>query len=74
MCTKNHMMYASGDMECDRHFFVILYWVFFVILGKLIVNKCTLHWNNLQKILKQNLQMMKRSNLKTNVKNYFLTA
>ena len=47
---------------------------FFVILGKLIVNKCTLHWNNLQKILKQNLQMMKRSNLKTNVKNYFLTA
>ena len=47
---------------------------FFVILGKLIVNKCTFHWNNLQKILKQNLQMMKRSNLKTNVRNYFLTA
>ena len=40
--------------------------------GKLIVNKCTLDWNNLQKILKQNFQMMKRSDLKTNIKNYFL--
>ena len=36
------------------------------------VKKCTLDWNNLQKILKQNLQMMKRSVLKTNIKNYFL--
>ena len=39
---------------------------------KSIVNKCTLDWNNLQKILKQNFQMMKRSDLKTNIKNYFL--
>ena len=37
-----------------------------------IVNKCKLDWNNLQKILKQNFQMMKRSDLKTNIKNYFL--
>ena len=28
--------------------------------------------DNLQKILKQNFQMMKRSDLKTNIKNYFL--
>ena len=39
---------------------------------KLIVNKCTLDWSNLQKILKQNFQMMKRSDRKTYVKNYFL--
>ena len=39
---------------------------------KSIMNKCTLDWNNLQKILKQNFQMMKRSDLKTNIKNYFL--
>ena len=39
---------------------------------KSIVNKCTLDWNNLQKISKQNFQMMKRSDLKTNIKNYFL--
>ena len=39
---------------------------------KSIVNKCTLDWNNLQKILKQNFQMMERSDLKTNIKNYFL--
>ena len=39
---------------------------------KSVVNKCTLDWNNLQKILKQNFQMMKRSDLKTNIKNYFL--
>ena len=38
-----------------------------------IVSKCTLDWNNLQKILKQNFQTMKRSDLKSNVKNYFLT-
>ena len=36
------------------------------------MNKCKLDWNNLQKILKQNFQMMKRSDLKTNIKNYFL--
>ena len=28
--------------------------------------------NNLQKSLKQNFQMMKRSDYKTNIKNYFL--
>ena len=39
---------------------------------KSIVNKYTLDCNNLQKILKQNFQMMKRSDLKTNIKNYFL--
>ena len=39
---------------------------------KSILNKCTLDWNNLQKMLKQNFQMMKRSDLKTNIKNYFL--
>ena len=39
---------------------------------KLIVNKCTLDWNNLQKILEQNFQTMKRSDLKCNIKNYFL--
>ena len=39
---------------------------------KSIVNKCTLDWNNLQKILKQNFQIMKRSDLKTNIKSYFL--
>ena len=39
---------------------------------KSIVNKCTLDWNNLQKILKQNFQTMKRSALKSNIKNYFL--
>ena len=39
---------------------------------KSIVNKCILDWNNHQKILKQNLQMMKRSNLKTNIKSFFL--
>ena len=39
---------------------------------KLIVNKCTLDWNNLQKILKQNSQTMKRSDFKSNIKNYFL--
>ena len=39
---------------------------------KSIVNKCTLDWNNLQKILKQNFQTMKRSDLKSNIKNYFL--
>ena len=39
---------------------------------KSITNKCTLDWNNLQKILKQNFQMMKRSDLKTNIKNYVL--
>ena len=39
---------------------------------KSIVNKCTLDWNNLQKISKQNFQMMKRSDLKTNIKKYFL--
>ena len=39
---------------------------------KLIVNKCTLDWSNLQKILKQNFQMMKRSDRKTYIKNYFL--
>ena len=39
---------------------------------KSIMNKCTLDWNNLQKILKQNFQMMKRSDLKTNIKKYFL--
>ena len=39
---------------------------------KSIVNKCTLDWNNLQKILKQNFQIMKRSELKTNIKSYFL--
>ena len=39
---------------------------------KLIVNKCTLDWNNFQKILKHNFQMMKRSDLKTNIKNCFL--
>ena len=39
---------------------------------KSIENKSTLDWNNLQKILKQNLQMIKRSDLKTNIKNYFL--
>ena len=38
---------------------------------KSIVNKFTLDWNNLQKILNQNFQMMKRSDLKTNIKNYF---
>ena len=37
---------------------------------KSIVNKCTLDWNNLQKILKQNFQMMKRPDLKTYIKNY----
>ena len=36
------------------------------------MNKCTLDSNNFQKILKQNFQMMKRSDLKTNIKNYFL--
>ena len=37
------------------------------------VNKFTLGWNNLQKYhIKQNFQMMKRSDLKTNIKNYFL--
>ena len=30
---------------------------------KSVVNKCTLDCNNLQKILKQNFQMMKRSDL-----------
>ena len=39
---------------------------------KSTLNKCTLDWNNLQRILKQNFQMMKRSDLKTNIKNYFL--
>ena len=39
---------------------------------KSIENKSTLDRNNLQKILKQNLQMIKRSDLKTNIKNYFL--
>ena len=39
---------------------------------KSIVNKCTLDWNNLPKILKQNFKLMKRSDLKTNIKNYFL--
>ena len=39
---------------------------------KSIGNKCTLDWNNLQKILKQNFQMMKRSDVKTNIRNYFL--
>ena len=39
---------------------------------KSIVNKCTLDSNNLRKILKQNFQMMKRSDFKTNIKNYFL--
>ena len=39
---------------------------------KLIVNKCTLDWNNLQKILKRNFQTMERSALKCNIKNYFL--
>ena len=39
---------------------------------KPIVKKCTLDWNNLQKILKQNFQMMKRSDLKSNIKNYFV--
>ena len=39
---------------------------------KSIMNKCTLDWNNLQKILKQTFPMMKRSDLKTNIKNYFL--
>ena len=38
---------------------------------KSIVNKCTSDRNNLQKI-KQNFQMMKRSELKSNIKNYFL--
>ena len=38
---------------------------------KSIVNKCTLDWNNLQKIFKQNFQMMKRSDVQTNIKNYF---
>ena len=43
------------------------------IYGRIsIVNKCTLDWNNLQKILKQNFQMMKRSGIKTNISNYFL--
>ena len=32
----------------------------------------SLDWNNLQKILKQNFQMLKRSDFKTNIKNYFL--
>ena len=44
----------------------------FVDMKRSIVNKCTLDWNNLQKILKQNFQMMKRSDLKTNIENYFL--
>ena len=39
---------------------------------KLIVNKCTLDWNNLQKILKQNFQTIKRSDRKCNINNYFL--
>ena len=39
---------------------------------KLIVNKCTLDWNNLQKVLKRNFQTMERSALKCNIKNYFL--
>ena len=39
---------------------------------KSIMKKCTLDWNNLQKILKQKFQMVKRSDLKTNIKNYFL--
>ena len=38
---------------------------------KSIVNKCTLDWNNFKKN-KQNFQMMKRSDPKTNIKNYFL--
>ena len=38
--------------------------------GKSTVNKCTLlDWNNFQKILKQNFQMLKRSDLKANIKN-----
>ena len=39
---------------------------------KSIVNKCSLDWHNFQKTLKQNFQMMKRSELKTNIKSYFL--
>ena len=39
---------------------------------KSIVNKWTLDWNNHQKILKHNFKMMKRSDLKTNIKNYLL--
>ena len=34
-----------------------------------IVNKCTVDWNYLQKILKQDFQMMKISDLKTNIEN-----
>ena len=40
--------------------------------GKSILNKCTLGWKNLQKILTQNFQMMKRSDLKTDIKNLVL--
>ena len=29
-------------------------------------------WSNLQKILKQSFQTKKRSDIKTNIKNYFL--
>ena len=36
------------------------------------MRKCALDWSNLQKILKQDFQIMKRSNLKTNIKNCFL--
>ena len=38
---------------------------------KSIVNKCTLDWNKFQKILKQNFKRLKKSVLKTNIKNYF---
>ena len=41
---------------------------------KSIVKKCTLPWNNLSqtKNIKTKLQMMKRLDLKTNIKNCFL--
>ena len=39
---------------------------------KSILNICTLDRNNLQKIIKKSFQMMKRSDLKTQIGNYFL--
>ena len=69
--TNNALLFISENIQTmldDNEFAAGV----FVDMKRSIVNKCTLDWNNLQKILKQNFQMMKRSDLKTNIKNYFL--
>ena len=55
MCTKNHdhMMYASGDMECDRHIFCHFapFWTRKLKLGKnvetpgdiILLHMCTIN-------------------------------